>query len=219
MAKDAGEPLAFPVTLGNAHTTKNLRETTNFTIRDCPPGNPKLIDTAIAAADVAIVPVQPSGIKTERMWDTIDIAGTVKAVDLLTSVLLSATSTSALEKRSRKTTSKRSEGQSRAARKSAAGTGEPLQACSTATRALRCRLSRQSVSNPFSRRTNRTKPFTAQDAPQARRTPNKKLTILMDPTLHKRLHMQALSEDRTMTDIITTLVSEYLEANAPEGSS
>ncbi|WP_115686478.1 ParA family protein [Corynebacterium senegalense] len=97
MAEDAGEPLAFPVTLGNVHTTKNLRETTDFTILDCPPGNPTLIDTAIAAADVVIVPVQPSGIETERMWDTIDIAGKDKAVVLLTSVLLSAKSTGALK--------------------------------------------------------------------------------------------------------------------------
>lgn len=74
------------------------------------------------------------------------------------------------------------------------------------------------MSSPFSRRTNRTKPSTAQDVLQTRSAPNKKLTILMDPTLHKRLHMQALSEDRTMTDIITTLVREYLEANAPEES-
>nr|WP_257160120.1 transposase [Corynebacterium cystitidis] len=63
---------------------------------DCPPGNPGLIDTAISVADKVIVPVQPSAIEAERMWDTVDVAGKDKAIVLLTSVLLSATSTSAL---------------------------------------------------------------------------------------------------------------------------
>lgn len=96
MADEAGTPLPFTVILGNVQTTKNLREITEFTILDCPPGNPGLIDTAIAVADTVIVPVQASSIETERMWDTVEIAGRAKAIVLLTSVLYSANSTSAL---------------------------------------------------------------------------------------------------------------------------
>ncbi|WP_229254965.1 ParA family protein [Corynebacterium belfantii] len=87
--------MPFRVEPGNIHTTKNLRVTGDYAILDCPPGNPGIIDTAVTSADMVIVPVQPSGIETERMWDTVDIAG-AKAIVLLTSVLLNANSTAAL---------------------------------------------------------------------------------------------------------------------------
>ena len=96
MAADSGEPLPFRVEPGNIHTTKNLRESTDYTLLDCPPGNPGIIDAAVTHADVVLIPVQPSSIEAERMWDTIDIAGADKAVVLLTSVLLNANSTTAL---------------------------------------------------------------------------------------------------------------------------
>lgn len=96
MAEEAGKPLPFPVTLGNVRTTKNIKENADYTILDCPPGDPRLIDVAIGVADLVIVPVQPSGIETERMWDTVDIAGKDKAIVLLTSVLIQAKSTAAL---------------------------------------------------------------------------------------------------------------------------
>lgn len=96
LAAEAGEPLPFPVTIGNIHTTKNLKETTDWTILDCPPGNPGLIDAAISIANKVIIPVQPSAIEVERMWDTVDVAGKDKAIVLLTSVLLSTTSAEAL---------------------------------------------------------------------------------------------------------------------------
>ncbi|WP_257202333.1 ParA family protein [Corynebacterium cystitidis] len=96
MAEETGQPLPFPVTLGNVRTTKNIKENTDYTILDCPPGDPRLIDAAIGVADLVVVPVQPSGIETERMWDTVDIAGKGKAIVLLTSVLIQAKSTTAL---------------------------------------------------------------------------------------------------------------------------
>ncbi len=57
LAAEVGVTLPFPVLLRNIQTMKNLRETTNYTIVDCPPSDPGIIDAAISAADIVIVPV------------------------------------------------------------------------------------------------------------------------------------------------------------------
>jgi len=87
MAVEAGDPLLFPITIGNKRTTKTLQETTEFTLLDCPPGNASIIDAAIRAADHLVVPVQPSSMEVQRVWDTLEITGTDKATVLLTSVI------------------------------------------------------------------------------------------------------------------------------------
>lgn len=92
IADDAGTPLPFEVIPGNVRSIRNLggHDGTIY-ILDCPPGNPGTIDAALAAADLAIIPVQASSIEAEKMWDTVNVAGDKSRV-LLTQVLLSSTS-------------------------------------------------------------------------------------------------------------------------------
>lgn len=42
----------------------------DFTLIDTPPGDPRLIDAALAAADVAVIPTAPSSIDMARTWET-----------------------------------------------------------------------------------------------------------------------------------------------------
>lgn len=91
-ASAEGDPLPFPVTSGNARTTKSLREKHTFTILDCPPGQPDIIQAAIDRADLVIVPVGPSRFEVEQMWKITSVAGD-KAVALVTRALLHANST------------------------------------------------------------------------------------------------------------------------------
>lgn len=75
---------------------------TGINIIDTPPGNPAIIDRAIAIADFVIVPTAPSLTELGRVWETLEIVpvGTPVAV-LLTQVnpqaVLSAQVRSALE--------------------------------------------------------------------------------------------------------------------------
>lgn len=92
-AADDGNELEFQVTVGNARTIARSMPTTDVVIIDCPPGNPQIIDAAIDAADHVIIPVRPSAIEVDRMWETLDLADGAKATVLLTSVILSAKAT------------------------------------------------------------------------------------------------------------------------------
>lgn len=91
-AHDEGDPLPFQVVSGNARTTKSLREKHDFTILDCPPGQPDVIAAAIERADLVIVPVGPSRFEVEQMWKITSVAGD-KVVALVARALLSANST------------------------------------------------------------------------------------------------------------------------------
>lgn len=95
-AADDGTPLDFPVAVGNARTLARNAPTTDVVIIDCPPGNPQIIDAAINAADHVVIPVRPSAIEVDRMWETLDLADGTPATVLLTSVILSANATDAL---------------------------------------------------------------------------------------------------------------------------
>lgn len=92
-ASDDGNELEFQVTVGNARTIARSMPTTDVVIIDCPPGNPQIIDAAIDAADHVIIPVRPSAIEVDRMWETLDLADGANATVLLTSVILSAKAT------------------------------------------------------------------------------------------------------------------------------
>ena len=41
-------------------------------------------------------------------------------------------------------------------------------------------------------------------------TDQKKLSVLLSNKMHKSLKLQALSEDKSITEIITTLVEKYI---------
>ena len=90
-AREVAGPLHFDVVPANVQSIKaGVADRDTVVIVDCPPGMPTIIEAAINAADVIIIPVSPSGIEVSRMWDTIDVAQ-AKGKDfgvLLTSVML-----------------------------------------------------------------------------------------------------------------------------------
>lgn len=55
---------------------------------DCPPGNPEIINAAVKAADVVIVPTQPTTIDMDRVWTTVENLGDTPCVVLLTAARL-----------------------------------------------------------------------------------------------------------------------------------
>lgn len=71
-AQNAGTPLPFPVTYASA---KQLREPTGADVVfvDTPPGEAGVIDAAINAADLVVVPTQPSPADLDRVWPTLRI--------------------------------------------------------------------------------------------------------------------------------------------------
>lgn len=95
-ASDENTPLGFDVIPGNARSIRRL-PAADFIIIDCPPGNAQLIDAAIAAADRVIIPVSPSSIEVDRMWDALELSGDTPATVLLTQAVLSTRSLAALE--------------------------------------------------------------------------------------------------------------------------
>lgn len=86
-ATEDNAPLPFDVIPGNAQSIRRQATTTDFIVLDCPPLNPHIIDAAVAAADTIIVPVSPSGIEVDRMWDAIQLAGSTPVKVLLTQVI------------------------------------------------------------------------------------------------------------------------------------
>lgn len=59
-----------------------------ITIIDCPPGNSEIINAAIEASDMVLIPSQPTLIDMGRVWSTIANVGSVPAAVLLTAVRL-----------------------------------------------------------------------------------------------------------------------------------
>lgn len=90
-AREGAGPLHFDVVPANVQSIKaGGAHHDTVVIVDCPPGMPTIIEAAINAADVIIIPVSPSGIEVSRMWETIEVAQ-AKGKDfgvLLTSVML-----------------------------------------------------------------------------------------------------------------------------------
>lgn len=90
-AQEETGPLHFDVVPANVQSIKTgVADRDTVVIVDCPPGMPTVIEAAINAADVILIPVSPSGIEVSRMWDTIEVAQ-AKGKDfgvLLTSVML-----------------------------------------------------------------------------------------------------------------------------------
>lgn len=69
-AREENEELLQGVTLtiGNAATLARLKHDDGITIIDTPPGDPRLLDAAIAAADFVIIPSLPSLRDVPRIW-------------------------------------------------------------------------------------------------------------------------------------------------------
>lgn len=91
IAQENNTPLPFTITVANARSLKRLPANNTIYIVDCPPGHATIIDAAISVADHIIVPVSPSAIDVDRMWDTLQLIGDKPATTLLTAARLGTT--------------------------------------------------------------------------------------------------------------------------------
>src|SRR5699024_1656163 len=73
-AAEEGQPLPFDVEIVNQARLKRGPRNTSaaYVLIDTPPGHPKVIDEAIAAADFVILPSSPAVIDLDRMLATAD---------------------------------------------------------------------------------------------------------------------------------------------------
>lgn len=69
-AEESGTPLPFAVNPANAVTFRK-KSTTDFTIIDTPPGDSELVQAAIDAADVVIIPTNAAPMDIRRAWATL----------------------------------------------------------------------------------------------------------------------------------------------------
>lgn len=71
---DAGEQLPFAVQPANQRTLARAATSFTHTVIDTPPGNPQTMDAAIKAADIVLIPTQPSNMDIRQVWPMIDAA-------------------------------------------------------------------------------------------------------------------------------------------------
>src|SRR5699024_827028 len=71
-AADMGEPLPFEVQVINRALLKRLTKdaTADYVLIDTPPGDPHMIDAAVAIADLVILPSAPAVMDLTRMLQT-----------------------------------------------------------------------------------------------------------------------------------------------------
>ena len=86
-AERAGDPLPFPVVTADATTMVNPPDA-DLVIIDTPPGYPALIDAAIDAASVVLVPTGASPLDLMRAWPTLQVTAHRPTAVLLTQVML-----------------------------------------------------------------------------------------------------------------------------------
>lgn len=87
MAAEAGESLPFKVEAINLARLKRVRQATtaDYVLIDTPPGNPPMIDAAIGAADLVILPTASTAMDLERTIMTIEnIPAEIPRVALIT---------------------------------------------------------------------------------------------------------------------------------------
>lgn len=87
IAAEGDMQLPFPVTPANK-ITLGRPSSFDLTVIDTPPGAADIIQAAIDAADVVVVPTAPSGLDLQRVWPTLEAAAHKPAGVLLTSVEL-----------------------------------------------------------------------------------------------------------------------------------
>jgi len=69
-AREAETPLPFEVQPANMAQLRRIGSEADFVIIDTGPSDPRLIDAALEAADLAIIPTAPSSIDMSRVWET-----------------------------------------------------------------------------------------------------------------------------------------------------
>ncbi|PLW00147.1 hypothetical protein BRL53_05280 [Corynebacterium ulcerans] len=95
-AEEFGASLPFLVIPGNAHSIRRAPQS-DFVLLDCPPGNAQIIDAAVASSDEVIIPVSPSGIEVDRMWDALDLTAEKPTRVLLAQVVLNTNNLASLQ--------------------------------------------------------------------------------------------------------------------------
>lgn len=72
-----GGALPFTVEPANSSTLRRLTPSSGYTIIDTPPGDPSVIDAALRAAHLAVVPTSPGPADIARVWETLDVASAI----------------------------------------------------------------------------------------------------------------------------------------------
>lgn len=72
-AEELGEPLPFKVSAVNAATIKRPSHA-DFVFIDTPPGDPAIIQAAIDAADIVIIPTNAAPMDVRRAWETLTVS-------------------------------------------------------------------------------------------------------------------------------------------------
>ncbi len=76
IADEDATPLPFEVRPGNHASLRSFKPTADFTIIDTPPADPTVVDAAVKASDLVIVPTSPGFMDTDRAWSTVEVAAT-----------------------------------------------------------------------------------------------------------------------------------------------
>lgn len=74
VVEDGGAVMPFDVRVANQRTLTRGLEAYSFAVIDTPPGNPGVIDAAIAAADLVLIPTDASALDIQRVWPSVDAA-------------------------------------------------------------------------------------------------------------------------------------------------
>lgn len=72
--EDDGDNPPFEVIVANQRTLDRAGNEHQFVIVDTPPGDPRVIDAAIATADIVLIPTEASPIDVQRVWPAIEAA-------------------------------------------------------------------------------------------------------------------------------------------------
>lgn len=72
--EDSGSQLPFDVKVVNQRTMVRAAVGYEYIVIDTPPGNPAIVEAAIAAADLVLVPTDASPMDIQRVWPSIDAA-------------------------------------------------------------------------------------------------------------------------------------------------
>jgi len=66
------------------------------------------------------------------------------------------------------------------------------------------------MSNNFGPRKNRTSADSARERLQQLQPQQKRLTVQVSPLLHKRFQIAVAQQDRTMTEVVTEFMEDYI---------
>lgn len=74
LVEDSGETPPFAVQVVNQRTMDKASQGYDHCVIDTPPGNPQVIDAAIATADMVVIPTDASAMDIQRVWPSIEAA-------------------------------------------------------------------------------------------------------------------------------------------------